>query len=86
ANLQQPWCPFPTAQLFNGYNSNNYSGFANPNTISTSLNSSFSDSLRDLEEQFAEMVLERKPTKKPPQTYMCHLCFTKGHYIKDCPM
>ncbi|XP_057215182.1 zinc finger CCHC domain-containing protein 24-like [Triplophysa rosa] len=26
-----------------------------------------------------------KPCKKPPPNYLCHLCFTKGHYIKDCP-
>jgi Zinc knuckle len=23
--------------------------------------------------------------KKPPSTYLCHLCFQKGHFIKDCP-
>ncbi|GFS09180.1 zinc finger CCHC domain-containing protein 24 [Elysia marginata] len=23
--------------------------------------------------------------KRPPNSYLCHLCFTKGHYIKDCP-
>lgn len=23
--------------------------------------------------------------RKPPEGYLCHLCFCKGHYIKDCP-
>ena len=22
---------------------------------------------------------------KPPEGYICHLCFTTGHYIYDCP-
>ena len=28
-----------------------------------------------------------KPPKgqKPPEGYVCHLCFTAGHYIYDCP-
>ncbi|XP_052123197.1 zinc finger CCHC domain-containing protein 24-like isoform X2 [Frankliniella occidentalis] len=26
-----------------------------------------------------------KAVKPPPDAYMCHLCFNKGHYIKDCP-
>ncbi|XP_019620009.1 PREDICTED: zinc finger CCHC domain-containing protein 24-like isoform X2 [Branchiostoma belcheri] len=31
------------------------------------------------------LAMERKPTKRPPPSYLCHLCFQKGHYIKDCP-
>ncbi|KAK2098335.1 hypothetical protein P7K49_023786 [Saguinus oedipus] len=27
----------------------------------------------------------RKPSKRPQPNYLCHLCFNKGHYIKDCP-
>ncbi|XP_017798789.1 PREDICTED: zinc finger CCHC domain-containing protein 24-like [Habropoda laboriosa] len=30
-------------------------------------------------------LLDRKPSKRPPPSYLCHLCFNKGHYIKDCP-
>ncbi|EDO40865.1 predicted protein, partial [Nematostella vectensis] len=26
-----------------------------------------------------------KKPKRPPEGYLCHLCFCKGHYIKDCP-
>ncbi|CAB3378282.1 Hypothetical predicted protein [Cloeon dipterum] len=43
----------------------------------------------ELSEQFDELNIgaERKMAMKrsPPSTYMCHLCFQKGHYIKDCP-
>lgn len=28
---------------------------------------------------------ENRYLKRPPNTYLCHLCFQKGHYIKDCP-
>ncbi|XP_055691738.1 zinc finger CCHC domain-containing protein 24-like [Lutzomyia longipalpis] len=27
----------------------------------------------------------KKPPKQPPPSYLCHLCFMKGHYIRDCP-
>ncbi|XP_049950797.1 zinc finger CCHC domain-containing protein 24-like [Schistocerca serialis cubense] len=47
------------------------------------------DPTLDLVEQFRDMHIgvpsERKPGKRPPPAYMCHLCFSKGHYIKDCP-
>uniref|UniRef100_A0A182N3M0 CCHC-type domain-containing protein n=1 Tax=Anopheles dirus TaxID=7168 RepID=A0A182N3M0_9DIPT len=26
-----------------------------------------------------------KCSKLPPANYLCHLCFKKGHYIRDCP-
>ncbi|PVD38583.1 hypothetical protein C0Q70_01199 [Pomacea canaliculata] len=44
-------------------------------------------SLQDLAEHFSDLTLsmERKPGKRPPSSYLCHLCFNKGHYIKDCP-
>ena len=28
---------------------------------------------------------EKKNSKRPPSSYLCHLCFNKGHFIKDCP-
>lgn len=44
------------------------------------------ESIADLAEHFNELALaDRKPVKRPPSTYLCHLCFKKGHYIKDCP-
>ncbi|XP_038112413.1 uncharacterized protein LOC6051870 isoform X2 [Culex quinquefasciatus] len=27
----------------------------------------------------------QKYSKIPPANYLCHLCFKKGHYIRDCP-
>ena len=42
--------------------------------------------INDLADQFNDLCLSvPKPSKRPPSTYLCHLCFTKGHYIKDCP-
>ncbi|XP_048842993.1 zinc finger CCHC domain-containing protein 24 [Brienomyrus brachyistius] len=46
------------------------------------------DGLSSLTDHFSELSLSsepRKPSKKPPPNYLCHLCFNKGHYIKDCP-
>ncbi|KAG8227673.1 hypothetical protein J437_LFUL006984 [Ladona fulva] len=43
------------------------------------------DTIGELAEHFGELALERKSSKRPPSTYLCHLCFKKGHYIKDCP-
>ncbi|KAK3091561.1 hypothetical protein FSP39_020820 [Pinctada imbricata] len=41
----------------------------------------------ELTDQFCDLSIsmDRKTQKRPPSTYLCHLCFTKGHYIKDCP-
>ncbi|KAK8758924.1 hypothetical protein V5799_003445 [Amblyomma americanum] len=41
----------------------------------------------DLADQFSELSLGADPraARKPPPNYLCHLCFCKGHYIKDCP-
>ena len=30
-------------------------------------------------------LAQHKKARKPPEGYLCHLCFCKGHYIKDCP-
>nr|XP_021155092.1 zinc finger CCHC domain-containing protein 24 [Columba livia] len=46
------------------------------------------DGLSSLTEHFSDLSLSseaRKPSKRPPPNYLCHLCFNKGHYIKDCP-
>uniref|UniRef100_A0AAY5L632 CCHC-type domain-containing protein n=2 Tax=Esox lucius TaxID=8010 RepID=A0AAY5L632_ESOLU len=46
------------------------------------------DGLSSLTDHFSELSLSsepRKPSKRPPPNYLCHLCFNKGHYIKDCP-
>ncbi|KAL7869729.1 hypothetical protein AOLI_G00137170 [Acnodon oligacanthus] len=46
------------------------------------------EGLSSLTDHFCELSLTsepRKPCKRPPPNYLCHLCFNKGHYIKDCP-
>lgn len=70
--LSPTWSPFPTAQ----YLYNPYSGAA----------TAAADPIQELGEQLADLsLLERRLIKRPPATYLCHLCFQKGHYIKDCP-
>ena len=53
-----------------------------------------SDIMTDIQNQLHELSLTDsdnsqsnrfRATKKPPSTYLCHLCFQKGHFIKDCP-
>ena len=52
------------------------------------------DIMADIHNQLNELSLTDSETnqsyryraaKKPPSTYLCHLCFQKGHFIKDCP-
>ncbi|TNN48113.1 Zinc finger CCHC domain-containing protein 24 [Liparis tanakae] len=46
------------------------------------------EGLSSLADHFSDLSLSpetRKPSKRPPPNYLCHLCFNKGHYIKDCP-
>ncbi|KAL2078593.1 hypothetical protein ACEWY4_026278 [Coilia grayii] len=46
------------------------------------------EGLSSLTDHFSDLSLSsepRKPSKRPPPNYLCHLCFNKGHYIKDCP-
>lgn len=44
-------------------------------------------SVGDLTDHFSDLsiTMDRKAGKRPPPSYLCHLCFMKGHYIKDCP-
>uniref|UniRef100_A0A0K8SAL5 Zinc knuckle CX2CX3GHX4C domain-containing protein n=1 Tax=Lygus hesperus TaxID=30085 RepID=A0A0K8SAL5_LYGHE len=44
------------------------------------------DSIGDITDALNDLCLTEKGYKQPPATYLCHLCFSKGHYIKDCPM
>ncbi|KAM8860089.1 zinc finger CCHC domain-containing protein 24 isoform 4-T4 [Spinachia spinachia] len=69
--------------LFTALNNNvykNVSPYGSLNNIVEGLNS--------LTDHFSDLSLSsepRKPNKRPPPNYLCHLCFNKGHYIKDCP-
>ncbi|KAG7209991.1 hypothetical protein KM043_011576 [Ampulex compressa] len=69
--------PTPTSQTYLHQNTLNPPG---------AIASNLGDSIGDLADHFNELgLLEKKCTKKPPSSYLCHLCFKKGHYIKDCP-
>ncbi|GLV35101.1 hypothetical protein CBL_09583 [Carabus blaptoides fortunei] len=68
------WNPFPTAQPYY----NNYNLY---NTYTNNI-----DPLNELTEQLDGLsIFDRKSMKTPPDNYLCHLCFQKGHYIKHCP-
>ncbi|XP_019875497.2 zinc finger CCHC domain-containing protein 24 isoform X2 [Aethina tumida] len=69
--LSPNWTPFNNAT----YSYNLYNGYS----------SNFSDPIQDINDQLADLALDRRPIKRPPPSYLCHLCFQKGHYIKDCP-
>jgi len=53
------------------------------------------DIMSDVQNQLDELALTDdsdtnqssrfRGARKPPSTYLCHLCFQKGHFIKDCP-
>ncbi|XP_044004391.1 zinc finger CCHC domain-containing protein 24-like isoform X2 [Aphidius gifuensis] len=77
------WGNFPTA------NNSHHQSYISKNTLnpgSLTLGGNLMDTISDLAEHFNELgLLDKKPTKKPPANYLCHLCFKKGHYIKDCP-
>ncbi|TGZ54480.1 Zinc finger CCHC domain-containing protein 24 [Temnothorax longispinosus] len=80
--LPAVWNNFPgtTSQAYLRQNALNPSGSVRP------MRDSVAESIADLAVHFNELAVgDRKPAKKPPSTYLCHLCFKKGHYIKDCP-
>ena len=61
-------------------------------TSSSSSGSDYSGSLSPVDYAFfgreameALQRQRRERQRKPPEGYLCHLCFCKGHYIKDCP-
>lgn len=67
---------------------NLYSNLANLSTLNnlSNLNTPYTnDQLSEITDQLAELTLDRRPLRRPPPSYLCHLCFQKGHYIKDCP-
>ena len=33
----------------------------------------------------SQQHLLQRQMRRPPHGYLCHLCFCKGHFIKDCP-
>lgn len=69
------WTPF-SSQYSAAYSL--YNNFGSTGNHSTDIN--------ELADQFTELTIgENRRLKRPPASYLCHLCFQKGHYIKDCP-
>ncbi|XP_018025252.1 GATA zinc finger domain-containing protein 7 [Hyalella azteca] len=65
-----------------GYGSS-FNGLHSP-VHSTGLNGS----IGELTEQLSELSLaydRKNKIRKLPPNYLCHLCFKKGHHIKECP-
>ncbi|CAD7088234.1 unnamed protein product [Hermetia illucens] len=84
------WSPFSTAQ---NYSINSPSPVTDVGGNTTLLGPTTNDIISDLCERFndfsflnvATATRPQKPHKQPPPNYLCHLCFKKGHYIRDCP-
>ncbi len=69
-------------EIEKGIRSYSFDGFGSTSSGSGSLSP---DSI-DLDFSMNSLQLaESKRMRKPPDGYLCHLCFCKGHYIKDCP-
>lgn len=82
------WRPFPTAQTY-PYNCGTY--HYNNDLTSPVPATSPSDLAYDLCDRFNDLNLidcyskSARFNRIPPDNYLCHLCFLKGHYIRDCP-
>ncbi|CAB1312808.1 unnamed protein product [Coregonus sp. 'balchen'] len=94
------YCKTPAADLSSSLNSNYLNNFfqlqrneALNNRVYKNVSpydslNNIVDGLNSLTDHFSDLSLSsepRKPSKRPPPNYLCHLCFNKGHYIKDCP-
>lgn len=78
----EPLCDFssPLPQALNNNFFKSSSPYGSLNNIA--------DGLSSLTDHFSDLSLSpetHRPSKRPPPNYLCHLCFNKGHYIKDCP-
>ncbi|KAG8178255.1 hypothetical protein JTE90_000355 [Oedothorax gibbosus] len=66
-----------------------YNGLPNSSTYGGYTNGGYNSpvgTINELSDLFGDLSFDcNKPTKRPPPSYLCHLCFKKGHYIKDCP-
>ncbi|XP_017771313.1 PREDICTED: zinc finger CCHC domain-containing protein 24-like isoform X1 [Nicrophorus vespilloides] len=77
--ISPSWSSFSGAPRYGGYG-------IYGTTFSTSPAMQATDPICELTDQLSELaVVDRRNLKQPPATYLCHQCFQKGHYIKDCP-
>ncbi|CAL4091122.1 unnamed protein product, partial [Meganyctiphanes norvegica] len=70
-------------QGLNGTFNNHLNGLSSP-ANSNSLNGSIGELADQLNELSLGIDKKAKGRKLPPN-YLCHLCFKKGHHIKECP-
>jgi len=49
----------------------------------SSIESETDDFINYLNEIKDDLGMNKKK-KSPPEGYLCHLCYTHGHFIKDC--
>ncbi|CAH1246142.1 ZCCHC24 [Branchiostoma lanceolatum] len=80
----------PSGNMGGGGGGGNYSGGGGGNVGNGGSPYGSLGDIAALADHFSDLsintlAMERKPTKRPPPSYLCHLCFQKGHYIKDCP-
>lgn len=89
--LSPTWHPFATTPQYHHQPFGLYNTYTST-TSATSVNHHHQrhhqhhDPIADITDQLAELrMVDRHPLRRPPSYYLCHLCFQKGHYIRDCP-
>ncbi|XP_026472662.1 zinc finger CCHC domain-containing protein 24-like isoform X2 [Ctenocephalides felis] len=61
--------------------------------VGSSVNNTRLDLINNLTEHINDLTISnmedvssrKRQSRPPPSSYLCHLCFKKGHYIRDCP-
>ncbi|XP_059608634.1 zinc finger CCHC domain-containing protein 24-like [Phlebotomus argentipes] len=74
------WNAYPVAQ---NYSHNHQSESLTPPSSSYDQIFDLIDALGNLD--ISSNFDSKKVQKTPPANYLCHLCFRKGHFIRDCP-
>lgn len=81
-----PWNSGQLNQSQQNVNSYTASLLGGGTGVGRPLQSPYSATIDSLADHFNDLSMSMKRRSgKPPTTYLCHLCFQKGHYIKDCP-
>lgn len=82
---QQQQQPYPPNNVYN--NIQQHDTMMNGGAATCGSRDTLSESLVELGERFNEMMLCNTSYVpiRPPYNYLCHLCFQKGHFIRDCP-